>query len=96
LPFKEFYLAEVYHQKHFLRGYARLMDEFITKYPAVEELISSTAVAKVNGYLGGNGTCDLLKSEIHDFGLSKKGNKRLIEEVCGGSFGMSCPTKKCS
>ena len=96
LPLKEFYLAEDYHQKHMLRGYPELMDEFRAKYPTVKELISSTAAARVNGYLGGNGMCDLLTSEIHDFGLSEKGNKRLIQEVCGGSFSTSCPTKNCS
>jgi hypothetical protein len=96
LPFKEFYLAEDYHQKHTLRGYSELIDEFSVKYPSVEELVSSTAVARVNGYLGGNGTCDHLKSEIYDLGLSEEGNKRLIEKVCGGSSGMSCTTKNCS
>ncbi len=95
LPLNEFYLAEDYHQKHILRGYPELMAEFRAKYPAVEELISSTAVARVNGYLGGNATCDLLKSELHDLGLSEKGNKKLIEEVCGGSVSTSCPTKHC-
>jgi hypothetical protein len=95
LPFKGFYLAEDYHQKHSLRGYPELINEFSAKYPSVEELVSSTAAARVNGYLGGNGTCDLLKSEIDDYGLSEKGNKRLIEEVCKGSTRLSCTTKSC-
>jgi hypothetical protein len=95
LPFKEFYLAEDYHQKHTLRGNPELINEFSATYPSVEELVSSTAAARVNGYLGGNGTCDILKSEIYDFGLSEKGNKILIEAVCGGSIGRSCSTKTC-
>jgi hypothetical protein len=96
LPFKDFYLAEDYHQKHNLRGHSELLDELSTRYPSVEELLSSTAVARVNGYLGGNGTCDQLQSEIDDLGLSAKGTKRLIEEVCGGKYtGISCSTKNC-
>jgi peptide-methionine (S)-S-oxide reductase len=96
LPFTGFYLAEDYHQKHRLRNYPALMEEFEAKYPLIKDLISSTAVTKVNGYLGGNGTCDLLKSKIHELGLTENGNRKLLNEVCGGSIGMSCPTKKCS
>lgn len=95
LPFTRFYLAEDYHQKHMLRNNWALMEEFEAKYPSVEKLISSTAVARVNGYLGGSGTCNKLKSEIDDFGLSQSGSKRLLEEVCRGNIEMSCPTKNC-
>jgi hypothetical protein len=95
LPFTGFYLAENYHQKHMLRNYPVLMEEFKAKYPRLEDLISSTAVARVNGYLGGNGRCDQLKEEIDILGLSESGRKRLLENVCGGNTGMSCPTKKC-
>jgi hypothetical protein len=66
-----------------LRNNSALLEEFEAVYPSVEELISSTAVARVNGYLGGSGTCDQLKSEINDFGLSESGRKRLLRDVCG-------------
>jgi peptide-methionine (S)-S-oxide reductase len=95
LPFTGFYLAEDYHQKHSLRGYPELLDEFSQTYPSVEGLVSSTAVSRVNGYLGGNGTCDQLKSEIDDFGLSARGTKILSEAVCGESVVRSCSTKTC-
>jgi methionine-S-sulfoxide reductase len=96
LPLIEFYLAEDYHQKHMLRGHAELMEEFNIIYPSVEGLLFSTAVARVNGYLGGNGTCDMLKKEIHTLGISEKGNKRLLDEVCAGSTGASCLNSSCS
>ncbi len=67
-----------------LRNDSALLDEFETKYPSVEQLISSTAAARVNGYLGGSGTCDQLRSEINDLGLSESGRNRLLREVCGG------------
>jgi peptide-methionine (S)-S-oxide reductase len=96
LPFTGFYLAEDYHQKHSLRGYPELLDEFRLTYPSVEDLVSSTTVSRVNGYLGGSGTCDQLQSEIDDFGLSARGTKILIKAVCGGkSTGRSCTTKNC-
>lgn len=96
LPFTGFYPAEDYHQKHSLRGYPELFDEFSLIYPSAEEFVASTAVSRVNGYLGGNGTCDQLKSEIDDLGLSDKGVRILGETVCGETIGRSCQTKTCS
>ena len=96
LPLAGFYLAEDYHQKHMLRGNRGLMEEFNTIYPSVKGLRASTAVARVNGYLGGNGTCDMLKAEILTFGLSEKGNNILLDEVCAGSTGASCLNSSCS
>jgi len=95
LPFKEFYPAEDYHQKHTLRSYHGLFEEFRMEYPLIGDLISSTAAARVNGYLGGNGTCDLLMSEIQDLGLSERGNRTLLDVVCGGSITKSCTAKGC-
>ncbi len=96
LPLTEFYLAEDYHQKHMLRGNRGLMEEFNTIYPSFKRLLSSTAVARVNGYLGGNGTCDMLKKDIHTLGFSEKGNKILLNAVCAGSTGASCLNSSCS
>jgi len=96
LPFTGFYLAEDYHQKHMLRGHSVLMDDFKIIYPSVKELLFSTAVSKVNGYIGGNGTCDMLKTEIHKLGLSEKGNRRLLDQVCTGNTGASCLNSSCS
>jgi len=95
IPFTKFYLAEDYHQKHMLRGNPALMKEFDALFADVEELIASTAAARVNGYLGGNGTCDQLKSEIKSLGLSEAGSTVLLREVCGGNAAMSCPAGGC-
>jgi hypothetical protein len=81
-PLTAFYPAEDYHQKYMLRNDTALMQEFESRYPVVDELVSSRAAARVNGYLGGNGTCDQLRSEIESFGLSESGQKRLMKEVC--------------
>ena len=96
VPFTEFYLAEDYHQKFRLRNHYKVINEFETIYPDIKGLISSTAAARVNGYLGGNGTCDQLKSEISSFGLSEAGNKVLLNEVCLGNTDMSCSTERCN
>ena len=83
LPYGGFYPAEDYHQKFNLRSNPALMEEFSTGDSQGEIIMSSTAAARVNGYLGGYGTCSQLKSEIESLGLSEEGNKRLLKRVCG-------------
>ncbi len=96
IPFSSFHLAEAYHQKYMLRSNMAFLVEYEAKYPDREGMVSSTATARVNGYLGGNGSCDQLKSEISGFGLSEEGNKKLLGEVCMGIEGKSCPSNNCS
>jgi methionine-S-sulfoxide reductase len=96
VPLKEFYLAEDYHQKHNLRTNPRFLDELTGIYPDVESLIASSAASRINGYLGGNGTCEQLQSEIKNLGLSVSGSNSLIETVCGRNAKMYCPTNRCN
>jgi len=91
LPFSSFYLAEAYHQKWSLQQNSKLKAELDAIYPDVNDLIYSTASAKVNGYLGGHSTLETLREEIDDLGLSLGGREQLwkivaakegISEVC--------------
>ena len=79
IPLDEFYLAEEYHQKYYLQGVPELRREFRAIYPAVSDIINSTAAARVNGYVGGYGSPKRLAKEIDDLGLSPAGNKILLE-----------------
>jgi methionine-S-sulfoxide reductase len=81
LPFHGFYLAEGYHQKHFLRMKPDLMKEFTAMYPDEEDWINSTAAARINGYVAGHGTYQTLLSEVGSFGLSREGSKKLVDLV---------------
>jgi methionine-S-sulfoxide reductase len=80
-PFSAFYLAEDYHQKYRLRGVPELLTELQVIYPNGDGLVNSTAAARLNGYIGGNGTMAGLKAEIDDLGLSATGRDRLLEIV---------------
>ncbi len=84
VPFSEFYLAEDYHQKYYLRQEPALMVEFSAIYPATEDFIASTAVARVNGYVGGYGELATLEERLGLLGLSEAGIKRLLEIAARG------------
>ena len=82
LPASRFYLAEAYHQKYALRGRSDLLKEYEAIYPSLRDFLASTAVARVNGYVAGYGTCASLRGEIDGLGLSPAGRKRLEDAVC--------------
>ncbi|MBI4775055.1 MAG: hypothetical protein HY788_12910 [Deltaproteobacteria bacterium] len=67
-------------------------------YPELEDFVSSTAGARVNGYVAGYGTLQGLKSELDRLGLSAEASKRLLrmvgprEQYTGGAaFGKKAP-----
>ena len=101
LPASVFTPAEDYHQKYQLRRHPELVKELRAAYPDPRDLVSSTAAARVNGYLGGQGTYAGLQAEIDGFGLSPEGRKTLLEIVRGSDSrrnrgagaGASCPTE---
>jgi len=82
LPATTFSLAEAYHQKYALRGRSELMKEYEAIYPSFRDFLASTAVARVNGYVAGYGTCESLRKELDRLGLSPAGRKRLEDVVC--------------
>jgi len=92
-PYSGFYLAEDYHQKHSLRSYPEILEEFRTIFPDIKSLINSTAVTRINGYLGGNGSCNSLKEEIDNFGLSHRSKETLTSVVCSRKASISCPVR---
>jgi peptide-methionine (S)-S-oxide reductase len=81
LPATPFYLAEAYHQKYYLRQVPELVKEFSVLYPDLNAFIASTAVSRVNGYIGGYGSSERLQKEATGLGLSPAGSKRLFEIV---------------
>jgi peptide-methionine (S)-S-oxide reductase len=82
VPAGTFYPAEDYHQKYYLRNARDLMHEFNAMYPDGDDFATSTAAARVNGYLGGNGTCRQLQKELDGLGLSVAGQDRLEQTAC--------------
>lgn len=81
LPAGEFYLAEDYHQKYFLRRDPVLLTELTRIYPNTWDLVASTSAARLNGYVAGYGNRAGLEAELSSLGLSPAGNKRLLGMV---------------
>ena len=81
LPLTKFYIAEDYHQKYELRCTAELMKEFAAIYPDAKDFMNSTAAARVNAYLSGQGSVEQLKTEIDLLGLSTEGKEQLRKFV---------------
>ncbi len=81
LPYKDFYLAEDYHQKYALRFEPELLKELSAMYPANRDLVNSTAAARINGFLDGYGTLADLQEQLPGFGLSPKAGNLLINDV---------------
>jgi len=99
LPASVFTAAEEYHQKFQLRRHPELMKGLLAAYPDPKDLVSSTAAARLNGYLGGHGTFAGLTAEIDGFRLAPEGRKSLLAIVRGNDSrngrgmktGAACP-----
>jgi hypothetical protein len=90
-PIKRFYLAEDYHQKYYLRNDRILMADFRAMFgPDDDALRESTAAARVNGFIAGDGSKDQIEDVIDLLGLSEEGRRRLVSRVRGSSLTGGC------
>jgi peptide-methionine (S)-S-oxide reductase len=89
VPYTGFHNAEDYHQKFALQHNHDLMAEFRAMYPSFERLVSSTAAARVNGYLAGCGNSKDLLAEIDSYGLSSRAAGMLLG-IAGNSPRLRC------
>lgn len=71
-PLREFWTAEDYHQKYYLRHERSVYAELSAAYPADTDLVASTAAMRANGYLYGAGSCARLDKELPQLGLSER------------------------
>jgi peptide-methionine (S)-S-oxide reductase len=80
-PAATFYRAEDYHQKYYLRQRPDVLRELQAVYRADTDLVDSTAAARINGYLAGNGSCAAARSELKSL-LPPGEDQRLSEALC--------------
>ena len=82
VPLTQFYRAEDYHQKYSLQRVESISGELKKIYPNFKDFVDSTAVARINGFIGKHGTCEQLKKEIKTYGLTEVSEKYLLNLVC--------------
>jgi peptide-methionine (S)-S-oxide reductase len=90
-PAGAFYRAEEEHQKHLLRFEREIDGELRAFFPAFDDYVDSTAVARINGYLGGYGTAAELQQDLPGFGLSSGTAERLARLVARRPGRPGCP-----
>ena len=91
VPYNGFTLAENYHQKHNLQLFPVFREELMRIYPSIADFVASTAVARVNGYGGGEGSYEALLKDIDSLGLSSARKEELLRVVQRYKGGQACP-----
>jgi peptide-methionine (S)-S-oxide reductase len=89
-PASTFFQAEDYHQKYYMAVLGNLVKEIRAIYPDINDYVSSTAVARINGYAGGYGSEETLEKELSSLGLSPEGMEEL-REIAGKGLVSACP-----
>ena len=82
-------MAEDYHQKYALQGNGDLAKELRAFYPRMKDFVESTAAARVNGWLHGNGDPELFEKELGEVGLSKAAQD-VVRKRIGRPANRSC------
>ncbi len=77
-PYERFYLAEDYHQKYRLQQQSQLLAELQSVDMRAEDLVASTAAARLNGYVAGYGDVESLQAELEKLGLAPAALERLL------------------
>ena len=80
-PYQVFFLAEDRHQKYKLQRQPELMNEFSSRFPNFDDMINSTATARVNGYLYGYGNQQVLMDTMDELDLSPAGQNILLDKA---------------
>lgn len=81
LPADSFYRAEDYHQKYYLQRHQELMDDLGTFYSDFNDIVDSTAAARLNGFLAGARTHVLPTEDLGRYGLSERGQRVLLKQA---------------
>lgn len=77
-PLDHFTLAELRHQKYYLKRYPTVLEQLHSLYPSEESLINSTFAARINGFIKGFGTRDQIVTEIQSWQMSEDARQQLI------------------
>lgn len=69
-PYSTFYVAEDYHQKYYLKRYAKAVEQVKKIFRDHQDFVNSTIAARLNGFVAGHGSLGALKEEMEQWKLS--------------------------
>jgi peptide-methionine (S)-S-oxide reductase len=92
VPVSQFYQAELYHQKYYLQHVPELSEDLLAISLSHEDMTDSTALARLNGYVGGYGSLETLKEQLNNLGLSEAGKKKILE-IAEIGLSPACPVR---
>jgi len=93
IPVAPFYPAEDYHQKYYLQQSWGLNKDAEKIKQVYGNWVDSTALARLNGYVGHYGTDESLKAQIDELGLSEEG-KAELQQISEEGLVPGCKVKK--
>ena len=81
LPLKQYYLAEDYHQKYFLRKHRSLLAELKL---SDSQIVDSPIATRLNAFCAGFGSEQQMNEDLKQFGLKlSKENENLLKQSIG-------------
>jgi peptide-methionine (S)-S-oxide reductase len=81
VPAGTFFAAEDYHQKYYMRQSRQLVGPLSRAVPDPAEFAGSTAAARLNGLMGGNGSPGGVAAELRTLGLPRDVERDLVREL---------------
>ncbi len=79
--YANFYVAEDYHQKYYLKRYVKATSEIQHLFYDHDAFINSTISARLNGFVKGFGTMNTIKEEIENWGLNAEEKTDLLHHL---------------
>ncbi len=77
-PYKAFYLAEDKHQKYYLKRFQKAYKTVMDCFPTHQEVIDSTLVARLNGFVREFGSLHDVRKDVETWGLSENDCKSVM------------------